>query len=201
MSGGSALRLAEAVAVAEQLVGLLEPACERIEIAGSIRRRMPEVHDIELVAISRREPVCDIWGNPVPGKETHLLEGLVADLQADGSLSLRDTGAGQRNGPAYKALRFRGVPVDLFIVRPPAQWGVIFALRTGPGDWNKRLVTECQAFGRRVKDGQLWVFGKAVPTPEEEDFFREIGQPWVPPHERAPERVQLGWRSIAWSRT
>lgn len=49
--------LAQARAVADLLVSYLAPACERIEIAGSIRREVPEVKDIELVAIPRWEEI------------------------------------------------------------------------------------------------------------------------------------------------
>ena len=41
---------------ADQIVEWLTPYCERIEIAGSIRRARPEVNDIDLVVIPRTEP-------------------------------------------------------------------------------------------------------------------------------------------------
>ena len=34
---------------AQNFFKLLQPVCRQIEIAGSIRRRKPEVHDIDLV--------------------------------------------------------------------------------------------------------------------------------------------------------
>ena len=75
--------------------------------------------------------------------------------------------------------------------------GVIFGMRTGPGDWNTRLVDECKSIGRRVAGGQVeaWngVIGRwePVPTPEEADFFRELGQEWVEPSERHVSRVRI----------
>ena len=39
--------------MAEALVELLAPACERIEIAGSIRRKKPNPNDVEVVAAPR----------------------------------------------------------------------------------------------------------------------------------------------------
>jgi hypothetical protein len=51
--------------------------------------------------------------------------------------------------------------VDLFQVIEPRQWGVIYAIRTGPGDFNKLLVTS-QMFGggcptnRKVAGGRVW---------------------------------------------
>ena len=52
-------------------------------------------------------------------------------------------------------------PVDLFQVVGPAQWGVIYAIRTGPGDLNRLLVTSRRWGGgcpldRKVAGGRVW---------------------------------------------
>ncbi len=47
------MQLDKALEIAEKTKELLAPYCERIEIAGSIRRKKPEVKDIELVAIPK----------------------------------------------------------------------------------------------------------------------------------------------------
>lgn len=206
MSGGQPIPLAAAEAVAVALLDLLEPACERIEIAGSIRRRKPVVGDLELVAIPRLrpEPAGDLWGTEV--RERDLLAERVAALLAGGELSARavtirradgSTEQGRRMGRAYLALVYRGLPVDLFIVHPPAEWGVIFALRTGPGDWNIRLVSEVRRHGRRVAGGRILSAAGPITCPEEADFFRAIGQPWLDPSERRPERVRIDPRLLA----
>jgi len=46
-----AVRLEDARQIIGELVALLRPACERIEIAGSVRRGKLEVHDAEVVII------------------------------------------------------------------------------------------------------------------------------------------------------
>lgn len=77
------------------------------------------------------------------------------------------------------------IPVDLFAVLPPAQWGAIFAIRTGPGDYSKRLVTICQDRGLRCVDGRLVdANGHTVPTPEEADFIASCGATWAEPEAR-----------------
>lgn len=43
----------EAYQIATRIKAELQPHCERIEIAGSIRRNKPEVKDIEIVAIPK----------------------------------------------------------------------------------------------------------------------------------------------------
>lgn len=178
---------------------LLEPYCERIEIAGSIRRRRETVKDIELVAVPRMETVAgmDLWGTPT---ETDRLMEKLVDLSADGLLTPRPvivhradgtTETQRRVGQSYQALECRGIPVDLFIVRPPADWGVIFAIRTGPGDFNERIVTDCKRWFRRVEGGRVLHLGQHVPCPEEEDFFRAVGMDWIPPWERTVDKVDL----------
>ncbi len=206
MSAGQPVPLASARAVAVALRELLEPACVRIEIAGSIRRRRPAVGDLELVAIPRlvAEPAGDLWGAETV--ERDLLAERLATLIAAGELAPREVTItrtdgsiehGRRMGRAYLALVFRDLPVDLFIVQPPAEWGVIFALRTGPGDWNIRLVTECRRYLRQVARGRVLTAAGPIPCPEEADFFRALGQPWLDPWERRPERVRIDPRLLA----
>jgi len=47
------MNLTEAQRIAQIVKSELSPHCERIEIAGSIRRGKPEVKDIEIVAIPK----------------------------------------------------------------------------------------------------------------------------------------------------
>ena len=203
MSQGAKIPWAVALEVARQIVAELEPVCEpaRVKVAGSLRRRKPEVGDIEIVAAPafRSE---GLWSDV----QVDVLEERLEQLAADGFLTPRPVENHRRDGSidvqfkvgrSAKLLEAQGIPVDLFVVRPPAQWGVIFALRTGPGDWNTRLVTECQAIGRRLRDGQVEAWDAAttrwlpIVTPEEPDFFRAVGQPWLEPQERRADRVAI----------
>lgn len=152
MSQGEAKAREDALPVAERVVEWLRPGCERIEIAGSLRRGRPIVHDIELVAIAQ---VVDRPDGMFNTARVDVLDERIAGLMANGYLAPRlvenHRGDGSvdvqhKLGPAFKALvTAEGIEVDLFIVRPPATWGCIFALRTGPGTWNTRLVMECKA--------------------------------------------------------
>lgn len=202
MSAGVDVPLDVARVAAAALVELLAPGCSRIEIAGSVRRRKPVVHDIEIVAIPRidhrpvglleeeTEPVnmldeLALWylTGPLP----LLVRRPVENHRRDGSVDVQE-----KVGPKFKALVFSGIPVDLFIT-DTEQWGCIFALRTGPGDWNVRLVMDCKRVHRAVAGGRVLHLGKPVPTPEEADFFRELGQPWIDPWDRRVERVAIDW--------
>jgi DNA polymerase/3'-5' exonuclease PolX len=198
MSAGARIPLPKAQALASDLVTLLRRGCVRVEVAGSIRRERSTIGDIEIVAIPEIVDVDapNLWGD---AKETvNRLEQWIADKRDE--LPLRQVEihraddtveVGYRNGASYKALSYRGFPVDLFIT-DAERWGVIFALRTGPGDWNTKLVTDCKRYFRRVEDGHVLHLGRVVPTPEEHDFFRAIGQPWVEPRDRSVGRVRIG---------
>ena len=202
MSAGTAVSWSRAHAAAQEVVELLSPACQRIEIAGSIRRHKAQVHDIEIVAIATIEGQSrgDLWNTL---ERVNLLTGpggLLDRLSDSGQLPLRavdvhrkDGSVEQqvRRGDLYRALEYDGLPVDLFMVYDPDNWGTIFALRTGPGDWNTRLVTDCQRYLRRVSGTVVYRAGVAVPCPEEADFFRALGQPWVDPENRHPSLVDI----------
>lgn len=199
MSQGEPIPFFDAISAANELVERLRPACERIEIAGSLRRRKPAVGDIELVVIPRfaDAPAGDLWGELT--ERVDLLARAVNDALIAGSLAPRAVEihradgtieTGYRMGSAYRALVFDGIPVDLFATDAD-RWGCIFALRTGPGDWNTRLVTDVNRHFRQVQDGRVLHFGKPLPTPEERDFFRAMGQRWLEPEDRDVRRVRI----------
>lgn len=79
-----------------------------------------------------------------------------------------------------------GVPVDLFIVHDPSQWGYIFCLRTGPAEWNKRLIEDAKrrsgvTFHKgRVLDRNMEV----IHVPTERDYFEACGIEYVRPQDR-----------------
>jgi DNA polymerase/3'-5' exonuclease PolX len=56
MSESPVVPLAEAQKKAEAFLGKIMPECRRAEIAGSIRRKRPLVHDIDIVAIPSKVP-------------------------------------------------------------------------------------------------------------------------------------------------
>lgn len=199
MSQGVAIEWATAHRVASQLVGLLEDACERIEIAGSVRRQKATVHDLEIVAISRRgrAPIHGLF--ETTWVDVDELDEALDALRQSGTLTLRPVlveranGSQEiqtRDGEAYKALSYQGVPVDLFIT-DAERWGAILALRTGPFDWNQRLVTDCKRHFRQLQDGRVLHLGRPVPTPEEADFFRAMGVPWVEPRDRTADALRF----------
>lgn len=170
--------------LARALIEVLSPACERIEIAGSIRRGAPTVKDVELVVTPRVRR--DLTGAVLDDA----LRPVVIDLVRAGRLSwrLREDGQTIARGPRFYALvaSKAGISVDLFAVIEPAQWGAIMAIRTGPAEYSQALVTRARERGLRCVDGHLeWISSGAVmPTPEERDFIEACGFEYVSPEQR-----------------
>lgn len=185
--------------VADEILQTLWPACERIELAGSIRRQRQYVGDIEIVAIPRIRRQLDLFSRPVPGQTISELDELADALRAARRLTPRPAPDGKIAwGQRYKRAVYRpqrpGLPtmaVDLFAVLPPAEWGVIMAIRTGPANLSKLLVTPRAQGGLlpdgfRVQRGRLISpTGMPIPTPEETDLFKLLKLRYIPARDRA----------------
>ncbi len=183
MSTGTRLTLSQADALAAKIVAELAPACERIEIAGSVRRRKPTVGDLEILAIPRwgTRPSLDLFAPPEP---VDLLDARVAELVHQGMLAPHPECPA--NGARYKRLWLPdpGLQLDLFLVRPPAEWAVLWLIRTGPADFSRDVVTRLLPRGMHCTDGRIWRMNETVPCPDERAVLALAGLPWIEPEER-----------------
>ncbi len=168
------MKHADAFLIANDLLLRLRPLCERVEIGGSIRRGKADVKDIEIVA--------------VPNFQTDMFGGTLLNHSLD-IFPWEHEGAVEKNGHKYKKVALNaGINLDVFIVTPPAQWGVQMVIRTGPSDFSHWIVTKKSLGGALpdayfVKDGSIWDGrdGSKFNTPEEKDFFRLCGLKWMEP--------------------
>lgn len=171
MSAGTKVPWAEAAELAKQLVDELAEAVVRVKTVGSVRRRREMVGDIELLVEPRVSG--DLFGGEGP------------DLDAVRHVA-RGWGRLLKNGDRFlQVRRWDGTNIDLFLCHPPAQWGSLLAIRTGPVELSRHAVT-CM-LGRGFRHERGFVMGQdkqVVPTPEEEDFFRLAGLPCLPPRLR-----------------
>lgn len=208
------MKLDEAKWLVHELIEMLRPGCERIEEAGSVRRGTAEPNDLEVVCIPRWEVLreFDLFGQVMRETRVCLLDDALEHAMPDYGPWMFDTET-PRNGPKYKRLRHstRGVCCDLFITSVQ-HWGVIYTIRTGPSAYSKMLVTIAQKRGWFVDGGMLHQHGrpskqlpdgtwKPLPcpqgdectrvasTPEEVDFFRVLGVPWLEPDKRMLGKV------------
>jgi DNA polymerase/3'-5' exonuclease PolX len=186
-SGKGSLALPLAAFIAQSLVNLLAPACARIEIAGSIRRKRPEVGDIEIVAqpLQRLEtftPTGELF--PTAGWRNLLDERLQELLARD---VIRKHPFDPKWGEKYRKLLQPDISaqIDLFILTPPAEWGPAMVIRTGPADFSREMVTRLRRFKMRCEDLAVQTFdGEHVPCPDEHTFFELCGMAYVAPERR-----------------
>ena len=174
---------AEALAVAEELKAALSPACERIEIAGSLRRGKPDVGDIELLCIPRA--LDRLW--LTEGYDQ--LDVAVRQMIAAGQLRKRlaENGRFAGYGPQNKLMVdvASGIGVDLFSTTL-ANWGMAMFVRTGPVEWNMRMMSHFREIGMRghAYGGVEGSDGQQIDCPDEETVFRLLGWQYMPPEER-----------------
>lgn len=174
MSIGLKVPFVDAYRVAIELAKDLHPVVTRVKAAGSLRRQRPTVSDLEFVAEPRL--VGDLFGGGKPDLEP--IRRVVAEW-----------GTVSKNGDRFIQIRHvlgTELTCDLFLVWPPAQWGSILAIRTGPAELGKAAVTRMRALGYVHVDGHVERADtrEVVPTPTEEDFFRVAGLPCLPPKHR-----------------
>jgi DNA polymerase/3'-5' exonuclease PolX len=186
--------------IADELVLLLAPSCERIEIAGGVRRKKESPHDIEIVCIPAPGAPRASFGD----KHTYrtYLDKDLAFIEADRVLPLKVKGGEKYKQYHINTERF-GVrlyipfALDLFIVTPET-WGVLFTIRTGPSEFSRQIVTPKSLGGLlpdgyKVKDGRVWVcpnwhsdepLDTPIDLPEEKDFLDFLGLGWIEPEKR-----------------
>jgi DNA polymerase/3'-5' exonuclease PolX len=166
------MKHAEAFALAEEALTALKPHCERILIAGSIRRLKPEVKDIEICAIPRMVP-AGLFND-----ELEVDPDFCATVNQWPKVKGEPTGRyTQRRLPG-------GIALDLFIANPD-NWGWQLALRTGSSAFNQHvLLRALTQQGYTTSDGHIQREGQVVPIPEETDLWRIIKLPWVEPWAR-----------------
>jgi DNA polymerase/3'-5' exonuclease PolX len=155
-----------AIKAARAFVDAIEDATTQLVVAGSLRRRLAMVKDIEVVAVPKHEavqlPAEGLFaGDPALPQGTEQLDLLHLRLTAmlrDGEVAKRlDKNDLPRWGPRLKYLWINGatetdVPVAVDLFSPDENsFGWILLLRTGPAAFSRQLV---QPVGKKTSDGR-----------------------------------------------
>lgn len=170
------MELEKAKAIAEELKGLLEPACEKIVVAGSIRRQKPFVGDVELLCV------------PIYDNGVDQLDREIGGLVVQRVFGFRRNKLGSRvYGPKNKLMVHlpSGIGVDIFSTTEEC-WPVSLVVRTGGETTNKRI-----AMAAIKKGWHLQAYGAGFSTPNgdivcksERDVFEFVDLPYLEPWER-----------------
>lgn len=173
--GGTSVNLHDAVGIAEKYKAQLKPFCDQIEIAGSIRRKKPDVGDIEIVCIPHQQiDKVDLFS----GVSTRPVPGFISTVNMWRKVK------GEPTGKYTQRQLVEGINLDLFIATKE-NWGLIFAIRTGSAEFSHQvLATGWVKAGYESVNGMLRKNGETIAVPEEEDLFKLIGKPFIPPEDR-----------------
>jgi DNA polymerase (family 10) len=172
--------LALAQRLAEHIAAELQPYCSRLEIAGSIRRRRPEVGDIDLVCIPKNMGHLTELLNRCAQKATPLKKGdqyAVFTLQNGFQLDLwiaHDGGFGEDPGLFETELK-----------KVPSNWGMLLLARTGSARHNVYLAQVAKQRGLHFNPHRGVLRGKEiVASCTEEEIFSVLGLPFIRPEDR-----------------
>lgn len=160
------LSLNEAQAIAEQIKNAVAPHCAQIEIAGSIRRQKPIVHDIDFVAVTKTDLE---WQ-----KISIELKRMKARFSCQGNSVIKAL------VPCEKGL----FQVDFYRAQPNT-WGIHLLVRTGSAEHNTWLASYAISKGMRIKYSEgLTKEGKVIAGETEQSVFEALGLPYPVPNER-----------------
>lgn len=163
--------LARARALAEKIAAELSPWCERLEIAGSIRRGRPDCGDIDLVCL------------PKPGGYSQMLQRCAHKARL------------AKQGQQYVVFELaNGVQLDLWFAHAaggdlfapePCNYGVLLLSRTGSAMHNVWIAQTAQSRGLHFNPHRGVLRGREViASAEEADVFRALGLDYIEPERR-----------------
>lgn len=157
------LRLTEAEAIVRPLVESLRrvPGVERLEIAGSFRRRLETVGDIDILVSA---------SDPAPVVDTFTRHPSVVTVQASGDTK------------CSVVLR-RSLQVDLRIV-PADSFGAALQYFTGSQAHGVAVRTIAVKRGLKLNEYGVFRGDERIAGREEEDVYRAVDLPWIPPELR-----------------
>jgi DNA polymerase (family 10) len=136
-------------------------ATQRLEVAGSLRRRMETVKDIDILAVAK---------NPAKVMEAFVKFPGVTQI----------TGQGDTKSSIVLA---SGMAADLRVVGAD-QWAAALVHFTGSKDHNTALRTLAKTQDRKLSEWGLFEGEAALPLVDEEAVYRALGLHFIPPELR-----------------
>ena len=154
------MQLERAQRVAGEVIKRLSPYCQKIEVAGSVRRKKPQVRDIDFVLIP-----SDPWNL------SHEIGGLGQSYVA---------------GEKLKRVMVGNTQVDIYYATKET-WATLLFIRTGSTENNIRLCSLAKKKGWHLSASGNGLFnesGERVAGDSEESIYEALGLPYQAPEER-----------------
>ena len=160
------ISIGEAALVADEVIAYLEkaPGISRVSAAGSLRRMKETVGDIDVLACGKNGAEIIRYFARNPNAVRVLAEG-----ETKGSVTVR-AGETERQ-------------VDLRVV-DASEYGAALLYFTGSKAHNIKLRGLAKERGLKISEYGVFRGTKRLASREEEDCYRVLGMPWIPPEMR-----------------
>lgn len=175
--------LGRADILCEKIVAVLGSVCQRVQIAGSVRRRKAKVGDIEVVLIPKMVLIQPDLFNFDGTQEYDRDPGLALVLNNMGRTIRGNVFTGKYvaiDADDSEVGRFR---VDVFVATRE-NWGLILAIRTGSAGFSHSLARLWCRKGYHSRDGMLRKQERTIDVREERDLFKLLDLPFIDPCDR-----------------
>ena len=151
------LDLKEAEKIAAQVKAAVEPICDKIEVAGSIRRQRSKVHDIDFVVVTKNDAE---WQ-----KINEKLKKLKAKPNCSGNSVIK----------AFLPCQNGLFQVDFYRAKPQT-FGILLLVRTGSAEHNVWLAGCAISKGMRIKYSEGLIKDNCTVAGEiEKEVFEALG--------------------------
>jgi DNA polymerase/3'-5' exonuclease PolX len=157
-----------AMSVAEDFLRKTKDLYRRSEIAGSLRRDEPVVHDIDIAVIPKGADF-DVWKGKVMKRVTEI-GGKVISF-----------------GAVISNFLYDGVQVNLFFCPGADSWGATFMWATGPKGHTIGMTIKARGKGLLINSTGIWTREeppRLVAAGTEHDVGRILGWKFKPPEDR-----------------
>src|SRR5438552_3213976 len=143
----------------------------RVELAGSLRRNQPVVHDVDFAVIPKGDDFAK-WKEEVTAR-VEKIGGKVISF-----------------GEVIADFLYRGVQVNLFLCPGPRSWGVTLMWATGPKGHTIGMTIKARDKGLLINSRGIWTRDEPpnlVPARTEHDIARILEWKYKPPETRGKD--------------
>lgn len=183
------IQLAHAQNIASELIHILNPFCERIEVAGSVRRKKNIVKDIELVLIPRQEITFsglfndeEVITYPIDKFITQHNDFFTLRLNKNGITSYGD----KNKLLLYHHNKYGTIALDIFTA-DQSNFMMVKFIRTGGAENNKKIAITANQLGMNLRIYESCFVDKRgfkYPMSSEEQIYKFLDLPYLKPEER-----------------
>lgn len=155
-------------------------------VVGSVGRKEAFVGDLDILVYPKKTGIPEVTSRP---------NYQIGQIQR----AVESMGQWHKGGSRQMTVRNifnSGINLDLFLCHPPAQWGVLVAVRLNPAELVIWMKTQIDVRGYEREHGTIHQAGREVKVPTEEDYFKLAGLEWCPAEARRELAWQLGLEPI-----